>query len=410
MKFFSSKRRMAMAGLAVGLIAGASGLAAAYFTSPGSGVGSADVGTQSNLVINQLGTPAYNSTLTDPSQYQWSMAYVAATGTNDLGNDVTMVNGGGVVSDVVVAMTNFTPTSGTTSIPITLSLYAPGAGEPGSGVQPGTLLGTVTDNVTPPSTAAGANSNTGAGAQNFNVTFDFSSQDISTAPYGLNGGQLVYGISYNDSSTDTGLNVQLAYAQNQTGGEVVGTDTYPGYLFVSTANGSNDATGGPNGEITCSDVSATFAQYSTASGGSPAGSCGLDATPGNHLVPAVEIYTNGMSDLFPGGPQQLINFSVTNPGNTPATVQTVTVSIPTDGNGYAEDVNGNSIAGCYASWFVINPGNQATGTSYTLTVNQTVPAGGTIDVDGQLAIAMLNPSESQDACEGAALGLAFTSN
>jgi hypothetical protein len=407
---------MAMVGLSVGLIAGLSGLAAAYFTSPGSGAGSADVGTQSNLVINQLGTPAYNSTLTDPSKYQWSYAYVPSTGANDLGNDVTMANGGGVVSDVVVAMTNFTPTSGTGNIPITLSLYAPGSGESLTATgapAPGALLGSDTVNVTPPSTVAGANSDTGAGAQNFNVTFNFASQNISTVPYGANGGQVVYGISYNNTLTDNGLNVQLAYAQNGTGGEVVGSDTYPGTLFVSTLSGTDGATGGNGGEITCSDVSTTFAQYSTASGGSPAGNCGLAATPvgpGN-VVPAVEIYTNGMSALVPGGPQQLINFSVTNPGDTPATVASVTVSVATDGsNGFAEDVNSNDIANCYASWFVINPGNQATGTSYTLTLNQTIPAGGTIDVDGQVAIAMLNPSQSQDACEGAGLGLTFSSN
>ena len=397
-----------MVGLSVGLIAAASGVALAYFTSPGGGVGSADVGSQADLVINQLGTPAYNSTLTDPSQYQWSYAYIA-TQADDFGNDVTLANGGGVVSNVVVAMVNFTPTSGTGSIPITLSLYAPGSGEPGTGVTPGALLGSDTVNVTPPSTTAGANSNTGANAQNFNVTFNFSSQNINTDAYGPNGGQIVYGIAYNDSTIDTGLNVQLAYAQNQTGGEVVGADTYPGNLFVSTLGG-NGATGGPNGEITCSNVSTTFAQYSTAAGNN--NDCGLAAPPSgpDNLVPAVEIYTNGMSDLVPGGPQQLINFSVTNPGTTTATVHQVTVGVSTDTNGLAEDPNGNDIGGCYASWFVINPGNQATGTSYTLTLNQTIPAGGTIDIDGQAAIAMLNPNQSQDACEGATLGISFSSN
>jgi hypothetical protein len=156
-------------------------------------------------------------------------------------------------------------------------------------------------------------------------------------------------------------------------------------------------------------VSSTFEQYSTAGGPN----CGLASPPSgpNYLVPAVEIYTNGMSDLVPGGPQQLINFSVTNPGTTTATVHQVTVGVSTDGsNGLAEDPNGNDIGGCYASWFVINPGNQATGTSYTLTLNQTIPAGGTIDIDGQAAIAMLNPNQSQDACEGATLGISFSSN
>ena len=39
MKLVSSKRRMAVIGLTVGLIAGASGLAVAFFTSTGTGYG-----------------------------------------------------------------------------------------------------------------------------------------------------------------------------------------------------------------------------------------------------------------------------------------------------------------------------------------------------------------------------------
>jgi hypothetical protein len=51
MKLFSSKRRMAVVGVTVGLIAGASGLAAAYFTSQGTGTGSGVVGNGGAFVI-----------------------------------------------------------------------------------------------------------------------------------------------------------------------------------------------------------------------------------------------------------------------------------------------------------------------------------------------------------------------
>ena len=55
MKLVTSKRRMAVIGLTVGLIAGASGLAVAYFTSSGSGNGSAQTGTATNVTISQVG-------------------------------------------------------------------------------------------------------------------------------------------------------------------------------------------------------------------------------------------------------------------------------------------------------------------------------------------------------------------
>lgn len=60
MKLFSSKRRMAVIGLTVGLIAGASGLAVAYFTSGGSGTGSAPIGSASPLTVT-VGEPSGGS-------------------------------------------------------------------------------------------------------------------------------------------------------------------------------------------------------------------------------------------------------------------------------------------------------------------------------------------------------------
>jgi hypothetical protein len=251
----------------------------------------------------------------------------------------------------------------------------------------------------------GANPITGAGAVNFNITFDLTSQDVMLP----SGSDIVYGIEYNNTSVDTGLNVQLSSdtSPNQVS---VGQDTNHGWLYVSQlgagyASGSGTVVGGSNGQVTCDTVSNTFAQYSTTLGNN--GDCGLSP-----FVPAVEFYMNTMGDLYPNGVSQPINFSITNPGSGPATVSTVTVALATDGsNGEVESSPGNTtsdIGGCYASWFAINPG---TGTSYVLTLDQTIPAGGTIDVTGQVAISMpTDPTDNQTNCEGASLGLIFTSN
>jgi len=394
MKLLRNHRKMAISGVALTVALVAGGVAYGFFSSPGSGTGSAPVATVSPLLIDQLGgTPMYNSTI-DPTAYQASQCFYCVQ-MGEFGNQINLAGGGGPLSDVVVAMANFNNTPGTTDI--TLNIYNPGTGNSGP---PGSLIASDKQTFNIPATSTGYDptpTNPAAGIDNFNIVFNFASQDI-TLP-----SSVVYSIQYNDAqnSVNSGLNVQLVNESSQIS---VGSDANPGYLFASlasTANGDGwDATYndvGP-GEITSETVSSTFAQYSTADSGS-----GPNEQGEAPYIPAVEFDTNSMAGLYPGGPSQPINFSITNTGSTPATVNSVTVTVKTDGsNSLAEDVNGNDIAGCYASWFTISPSPDAT--------SATVPAGGTVDWIGTENISMPANTANQDACEGANLGLTFTSD
>jgi hypothetical protein len=240
-----------------------------------------DTGAQG--VPGSPGAPAVNphvlyDSMTVSDNYVWSQAFVSATGLNEFGTDITLANGGGSLVHATVSMSTF-PGSGTNSIPVTLNIYQSGdfnngGTEPSNGATPGALLATDTVDVTPPA-------NTGTVPKNFTVTFNFGGVTLPT--------DVVYGIAYDDSTLDTGLNVNLSYESSSV--PSAGADTFPGFLFASTKNGSNGAVGGTNGEITCQDVSSTYAQYDT----SAHGSCGMDAIangPTIALVPAVEFTTN----------------------------------------------------------------------------------------------------------------------
>jgi hypothetical protein len=236
-----------------------------------------DTGAQG--VPGPPGAPAVNpqvlyDSMTVSDNYVWSMAYVSATGLNEFGTDITLANGGGSLKHATVSMATF-PGSGTDSIPVTLNIYqSGGVTEPSNGHTTGALIATKTVAVTPPA-------NAGTVPVNFTVTFDFGGVALPK--------DVVYGIAYDDSTLDTGLNVNLSYESSSV--PSAGADTFPGFLFASTKSGNNDAVGGPNGEITCQDVSSTYAQYDT----SAHGPCGLDAIangPTIALVPAVKFTTN----------------------------------------------------------------------------------------------------------------------
>jgi hypothetical protein len=388
---------MAVLGLTVALIAGASGLAVAYFTSTGNGTGQAQVGTESPVLINQIGgTPIYNSRI-DAAAYQASQCFYCV-GMTQLGNKITFAgDAGGPLNDVTVDMANFGTTSGPMNI--TFNIYAP------DGTVQGPLLATDEQSFNIPAapdggygstyctTGPGAN-NPYCGIGNFSITFDFSSQNI-TLP-----ATVVYGIQYNDAQNGVngGVNVQV---DNEASDISVGSDTNPGNLFAQTNDGTNWDTGGPTGEITCSPIIPGFSEYSTTA----TSACG--AAP---YIPAVEFDSGGFSDLYPAGPSQPINFSLTNPGKTTATVANVTIAVASDSavgpnQGDVEAIPGDpasDIAGCLASWFTVTPS--------PVVVNQTLNPGQTIDWNGAASISMSNPAVSQDACQGAAIGLTFTSD
>lgn len=275
MKFFTKRMRIFTAAVA-GVLA--LGLACTAVASAGTRGG----GIPSPIPV----TPSLYNSMTVSSNYVWSYAF-DATGANQFGNDITLINGGGRLGGVVVSMGNFNPASKSEPLPITLNIYNPSASEPGNGVAPGSLIATDTVTITPPGTATGY---TGIpptyGVENFNVTFNFKSHNITLPD------DVVYDIAYNSTTVDTGMNVNLSYESSSV--PSVGADTYPGYLFVATENGSDDATGGPSGEITCQNVSATFAQYSTQPTIYGSTACGLAALPAGPglLVPAVEFNTN----------------------------------------------------------------------------------------------------------------------
>lgn len=411
MKLFKTHKKAVMAGLAFVVAVMAGGAAYAFWTSPGSGSGAAQTASTTPLLIDQLGgTPIYNST-TDGSYYQWSYSFNGGTGANALGNKINLAGGGGALSDVVVAMANFNPSGGT--LPLTLNLYN-ATSYSGPGSLPGNQIASVTQDMTIPEAPSGGyyggtctaarltDPDSDCGIANFSVTFNLSSLNV-TVP-----GTIVYGIQFPNSqpSWASGVNVQLSYEPTNIS---VGSDADPGYLFVSTFNGTDDSTGGANGEITCDDVSATFAEYPTAVG---ANGCGETTSntppfPSVALVPAVEFDSSAMSDLYPGGPAQPVNFSITNPGTIPETVNSVTITV----TGTSDNTD------CNTTNFAMLNGDDSSGTAassvYTAGFPLSIPAGGTVDLTPATTGAYLymqNLDVNQDGCQNQTVDLSFSSN
>ena len=134
MKRFINKKTLVI-GMAVALVLGIGGVAFAYFTSNGTGTGSAEVGSPSNVLISQIGA-IYDSTLNPlPGDMPASEAF-DATGTTAFGNEITLKSNAQPLDNVVVTMSDWACESGgwntdncvttfgdTYSLPITLTLY-----------------------------------------------------------------------------------------------------------------------------------------------------------------------------------------------------------------------------------------------------------------------------------------------
>ena len=116
------------------------------------------------------------------------------------------------------------------------------------------------------------------------ATFNFG--DIS-----LGSTSVVYGISYDATTPGPAQSLNVLESSESPSGSVThGSDTDPGNLFVSASAGN--AVGGVGGEVTCSTVGTTFAEYSTSY--NSANSCGESiGTTAVGLVPAVEFNTTG---------------------------------------------------------------------------------------------------------------------
>jgi hypothetical protein len=397
-------------GAAVAILLGVGGVAFAYWTTTGSGTGSAQTGTASDVLINQIGTPAYNSTI---SPLPGSMVSQAFSGPqiSEYGNEINLASSG-PLSSVVVTMDSWACQSGswatdncvttpgaTYPVPITLSIYNSGGTTLTSAVQ--------TFNI-PFRPSASASCGSSGEWQATDGCHNGLATNITFTNFGPAGvvlpSTVIYGISYTtdnngvDGNVDS-LNVALSTeATNVT----VGSDTNPGDVFVQSlqadAGGSalesnlGGCPGAPAG------VLSTFQTVPVQCG------AGYGLTSN---IPAVQ-FNVGVGDLYPGGPALPISFSVTNPGSSAVLVSTVTIGIAQDPTTIPdpeiESTPGNTstdVPGCYADWYQIN--------GSPVTLNQTIPPGGTIDWVGAASIQMNNDPVNQDDCEGATVGLNFTS-
>jgi len=403
MKLFKSHRKLSVTGLALVVAIFAGGAAYAFFSSPGSGTGSAQAASTTPVLISQLGSPMYNSTVANPADYNYSQCFYCV-GMGEFGNRINLAGnygagGTGPLTNVTLAMANFNTTSG----PMTMTLKIFNAG---SGNTPGSLIGSKTQTFFIPATSTGyiqQSNDFPYGIDMFNITFNFTSQNLMLP------GSIVYELQYKDPQNPitAGVNVQLS---NETTQVSTGSSVDPGHLFLalaSTANGDGYTAGGQDvapGEVTCSTGSTSFLEYSTAACLPSTNGYGTPA-----YVPAIEFDSSSVSDLqYPGNTPVPVNFSLTNNGSVPETVNTVTIAVANDSN-VVESIpsnTGSDVAGCYASWFDVN-GNPS---QATVTVNQTIPAGHSVNVIGQAYLSMPQSPSNQNACQGASIGLSFTSN
>ena len=125
-------------------------------------------------------------------------------------------------------------------------------------------------------------------------------------------------------------------------------------------------------------------------------------------IPAVEVNVVGgtVTGLYPGAPAQPLEYAITNPGTGPVQVHTVSSSVDNNGTD-VEDPGLTAVTGCHSAWYQINGSAQ--------TLDQSVPPGTTLFTTNSatatvLSIQMLNVNTSQDSCEGADIGLSFSSN
>jgi hypothetical protein len=414
MKRFMSKKLLVV-GVAVAVALGIGGAAFAFFTSSGGGTGSAQVGTASNLSIHQDGATVYDSTIAPLPGNTYSFAY-EATGTYEFGNEIRPVASTSPLDTVVVDMSSWACQTGSGATCVT----TPGATfpatikfdifDPASPTAAAIATDTQTFKIpfrpssgTCPSDATAwldATTNTCNHGLLTPITFNFSSQDFvlpSTLVYGIEFSTADYGPAKtsDESAPYNSLNVGLSTEPTNV---TVGADTEPGNVFVAGTQGDI----GP-GEVTCSTLGSGFAQYSTAAGTN----CGFGST---WNIPAVQFnVTSPVSpDLYPGGAPQPINFTVDNLGSVPAHVGSIGISVAYDpANGYVESTPGDTntdVVGCNVSWFGFN--------NVPVVINGNIPVGNTdyLSTSTGASIYMGESGTNQDACEGAALGLVFTSS
>ncbi|MGA2433255.1 MAG: hypothetical protein ABSG09_07315 [Acidimicrobiales bacterium] len=426
---------MAVVGLVVGLIAGAGGLAFAYFTSSGSGNGSAQVGQASTVTINQLNTSSETlySSLESPLPPSLVSQGYEATGTSQLGEQVTLASANQTLKNVVVTMESWTcqnwaavaasssvectTTPGTSfNEPITFNIYNVGS----DGTSVGSLITSDTQtfaipyrpSATPATCPESSPLENGGGyLASDNVCHHGVADNItfSSFPSGIQlPANVIYGIAYSTGTHPNGgngaagpsdsLNVGLTTEPTQ---PTIGADPLTGtgsdYLDVSYANGGNNTGGGYQSNY-CDNGAGGFNDvFRYDAGPCVAGSSGLNAGATNSwYIPAVEFNAAAAGnsiDLYPGGAAQPVDFSITNNGAGTANVSSVTFAI-----------NPASLpSGCLIGWFqLIQP---------TVPSNVTIAGGATVNFQPSGAsISLINEPVPQNLCAGVTLALTFSSD
>lgn len=412
MEFRHRKRRVAAvaSAAAVMLVLAAGGVALAYFTSTGSGAGTMSVGTASTLVIRQTNNVMYDSTVT-PLPGSFPSQPFQAQQVSEFGNEISLAHPSQLGS-VTVTMESWTCgnwTSGATpctttpgtgyTLPITLTLY--GAGATGA---VGTVIETTTQTFTipfrPSADPATCNHSTGttgwlndaATAAQFhvtadtkchyglanNITFDITNHKVLPS-------KVIYGISFNTQTygphpigsptPQTSLNVALTTSDINPS---VGSDVYPGEVDINSATPGVYCDGGAGGVNVFRLDSPSTPCWSVHGSGAP------------YWVPAAKFVaaSTASQDLYPGGPAQPIDFTVTNPGSGVQHLNTVQISAST------------TAGGCTIGWFTVTP---------TVTANITITPGQTVAFDTRASITMITSHTTQNTCKSATIKLTFTS-
>lgn len=364
-RLFRFNKKMAVAGLAVGLVMGVGGFAFAFFTSTGTGTGSADVGQSTSVRIIQNGA-VYDSLIPNNGYVQDQAYFNTIT---QFGNSVTLTSAG-FLNSVTVAFRNW---GCATTLPVTLNLYNPGSY--GSTIASDTVSATFA-----PATNCADNWPLSK-ATVTNVTFFANNNRTiyvgSGVAFGVTG---LIGSSVNVALASSGTNLVIGSDPNS--GTVLVQPTDQGQGFEADTGCSTTLTAGvfqQTGVWGCLPVSNNTGAYGSASGAD---------------IPAIEFVMDGAGTtppVFPGQ-SEYISFTVKNTGSGPEKVNTVTPSL-TSVSGAQDD------ATCFSSgWFTFTGAN----------VNSEIPAGGS--VDGNALVSMSDPAVSQDACQGASLNLQFASN
>ena len=354
-------KKMAALAVAVGVALGGGGAAFAYFTSVGAGTGNAATAAASTLTISQVG-PGYDSLA---STYHQDQCFECAGPLTEFGNEINLAAGSGQLSNVVVAFRSYA--GGTSTEPITLTLYSPN----GSGGVTG-QYGAYSSVTTTP------NIPSGNGSTVFDVTFDFSSQDLTIT------GPVVYGISFTD---EPGVTINVALS-NSISNLSVGSDVYPGYVFVKGAANALSASGDAGSCATSAANVFVATHINCATPSANYGAYGPATNPENADIPAVEFNVVGGSPVLNvGDPAQSLSFAITNTGASTVYVPSVTAVVSSVTSGVL------ALPTCVPSWYSISGSPLGIGYVHTGTTFF-APSGMTISLPNL-------PSTNQNNCEGA---------